>query len=115
MRSRTDAMAEHVAWLTPHEAAAYLRVGIDTIYDACADGRLKHSKLGYPARVRVAHHREHGGSGGDPEAGSAQGRPNNPALPARPRRAPAGRGRAAESTVAKPVTASMDIWFSRNG
>lgn len=47
MRSRIDPMAEQVAWLTPQEAAAYLRVGIDTIYDACADGRLKHSKLGY--------------------------------------------------------------------
>ena len=34
-------------WLTPREAAAYLRVGVDTIYDACADGRLKHTKLGY--------------------------------------------------------------------
>jgi excisionase family DNA binding protein len=34
-------------WLTPHEAAAYLHVGVDTIYDACAAGRLKHTKLGY--------------------------------------------------------------------
>jgi len=39
--------AEQAAWLTPREAAAYLHVGVDTIYDACAAGRLRHSKLGY--------------------------------------------------------------------
>ena len=48
MRSRTTGvMTEQAVWLTPHEAAAYLHVGVDTIYDACADGRLMHSKLGY--------------------------------------------------------------------
>jgi excisionase family DNA binding protein len=40
-------LTEQAMWMTPHEAAAYLRVGVDTIYDACADGRLKHAKLGY--------------------------------------------------------------------
>jgi len=33
--------------MTPQEAAAYLHVGVDTIYDACAAGKLKHTKLGY--------------------------------------------------------------------
>ena len=48
MRSgTTGVMKEQAVWLTPHEAATYLRVGVDTIYDACADGRLKHTKLGY--------------------------------------------------------------------
>lgn len=35
------------AWMTPREAATYLGVGVDTIYDACAAGGLKHVKLGY--------------------------------------------------------------------
>jgi excisionase family DNA binding protein len=40
-------------WLTPRQAADYLRVGVDTIYDACAAGGLKHVKLGYRTiRVR---------------------------------------------------------------
>jgi excisionase family DNA binding protein len=34
-------------WLTPRQAADYLGVGIDTIYDACAAGGLKHVKLGH--------------------------------------------------------------------
>lgn len=33
--------------MTPQEAAMYLHVGIDTIYDACAAGKLKHTKLGH--------------------------------------------------------------------
>ena len=33
-------------WLTPREAAVYLGVGVETIYDACAAGGLKHSRLG---------------------------------------------------------------------
>jgi excisionase family DNA binding protein len=42
-------------WLTPREAAQYLRVGVDLIYDACAAGGLKHVKLGYRTiRVRRA-------------------------------------------------------------
>ena len=40
-------------WMTPRQAAAYLGVGVDTIYDACAAGGLKHVKLGYRTiRVR---------------------------------------------------------------
>jgi excisionase family DNA binding protein len=34
-------------WLTPREVAQYLRVGVDSVYDACAVGGLKHVKLGY--------------------------------------------------------------------
>lgn len=41
-------------WMTIREAAAYLGVGVDTIYDACAAGGLKHVKLGHPPRVRLA-------------------------------------------------------------
>ena len=37
----------------------------------------------HPARVRLAHDREHGRSGGDAEARPAQGRPDDPALHAR--------------------------------
>ena len=33
--------------MTPRQAADYLGVGIDTIYDACAAGGLKHVKLGH--------------------------------------------------------------------
>lgn len=40
-------------WMTLRQAADYLGVGIDTIYDACAAGGLKHVKLGYRTiRVR---------------------------------------------------------------
>lgn len=34
-------------WMTPRQAAEYLGVGVDAIYDACAAGGLKHVKLGY--------------------------------------------------------------------
>ena len=34
-------------WLSPREAAAYLGIGVDRIYDAVAKGELRHSKLGY--------------------------------------------------------------------
>ena len=34
-------------WLSPKDAAAYLGVSIDTIYDACAGKGLLHSKLGH--------------------------------------------------------------------
>jgi excisionase family DNA binding protein len=39
--------ARESTWMTPREAADYLGVGIDTIYDACAAGGLKHAKLGH--------------------------------------------------------------------
>jgi excisionase family DNA binding protein len=35
------------SWMTPRQAALYLRVGVDTIYEACAADDLKHVKLGY--------------------------------------------------------------------
>lgn len=38
--------ARETVWLTIQEAAAYLGVGVDRIYDACAVGGLKHVKLG---------------------------------------------------------------------
>jgi excisionase family DNA binding protein len=34
-------------WITPREAAEYLNVGVDIIYDACAAGGLKHTRLGH--------------------------------------------------------------------
>jgi excisionase family DNA binding protein len=34
-------------WISPREAAAYLGVGVDAIYEACAKGNLRHTKLGY--------------------------------------------------------------------
>ena len=39
--------ADAPVWLTIREAAQYLRVGVDLIYDACAVGGLKHVKLGH--------------------------------------------------------------------
>ena len=38
--------ARESSWMTPRQAADYLGVGIDTIYDASAAGGLKHVKLG---------------------------------------------------------------------
>ena len=49
-RMRTTAVAAVVSessWITPRQAAAYLGVGVDTIYEACAAADLKHVKLGY--------------------------------------------------------------------
>lgn len=41
-------------WITVKEAAAYLGVGVDKIYEACASGRLKHVKLGHSTiRLRL--------------------------------------------------------------
>jgi excisionase family DNA binding protein len=51
-RIEQDALGEST-WLTPRQAAQYLGVGVDTIYEACAAGGLKHLKLGYRTiRVR---------------------------------------------------------------
>jgi excisionase family DNA binding protein len=45
--------AESNDWMTPREAALYLHVGVDAIYEACAAGGLKHVRLGYRTiRVR---------------------------------------------------------------
>ena len=47
------AAPEEPVWLTPRQAAEYLGVGVDTVYDACSAGGLKHVKLGYRTiRVR---------------------------------------------------------------
>jgi len=34
-------------WITPREAAEYLNVGVDIIYDGCAARGLKHVRLGH--------------------------------------------------------------------
>jgi excisionase family DNA binding protein len=39
--------AREAVWLTIQEAAAYLGVGVDTIYHACSAGGLRHLKLGH--------------------------------------------------------------------
>lgn len=44
---RTEVSDHSASWLTPRQAAAYLGVGVDTIYEACAAADLKHVKLGY--------------------------------------------------------------------
>ena len=47
MRAKTDnGTIPESTWMTPRQAAEYLGVGVDTIYDACAAGGLKHVKLG---------------------------------------------------------------------
>lgn len=41
-------------WITVKEAAQYLGVGVDTIYDACATRGLKHVKIGHSTiRLKV--------------------------------------------------------------
>ena len=48
MKTTTEQSAgTESTWLTPRQAADYLGVSIDTIYDACAAGGLKHVKLGH--------------------------------------------------------------------
>jgi excisionase family DNA binding protein len=34
-------------WISPQDAAEYLGVSVDKIYDACARRGLKHAKLGH--------------------------------------------------------------------
>jgi excisionase family DNA binding protein len=34
-------------WLSPREAAAYLGIGVDRIYEAISKGELRHVKLAY--------------------------------------------------------------------
>ena len=46
-RVRTLARPLDSPWLSPKEAAAYLGVGIDRVYDACANKSLRHVKLGH--------------------------------------------------------------------
>lgn len=45
--SVAETFGRQSSWVTPREAAAYLGVGVDTIYEACAAADLKHVKLGY--------------------------------------------------------------------
>jgi excisionase family DNA binding protein len=42
-----DPSEKTCVWITPHEAAAYLGVGVDIIYDGSAAGGLKHTRLGH--------------------------------------------------------------------
>ena len=46
-RIRTLVRPVDSPWLSPKEAAAYLGVGVDAIYEACATKGLRHSKLGH--------------------------------------------------------------------
>ena len=39
-------------WLSPKEAAAYISGGVDAIYDACAERRLRSVKLGH-STIRI--------------------------------------------------------------
>ena len=43
----SSSVALESTWMTPRQVASYLGVGIDTIYDACIAGGLKHVKLGH--------------------------------------------------------------------
>jgi excisionase family DNA binding protein len=40
-------------WLTAEEAAAYLRVSTQSIYDACRTGGLRHHRLGGRRNIRL--------------------------------------------------------------
>jgi len=42
-----ETSTQPLAWLTPRQAAEYLGVGVDIIYDGCAAGGLKHMRLGH--------------------------------------------------------------------
>jgi excisionase family DNA binding protein len=42
-----ETSAKPSVWLTPRKAAEYLGVGVDSIYDGCAAGGLKHTRLGH--------------------------------------------------------------------
>lgn len=41
------------AWLTADDAAAYLRVSTQSIYDACRTGGLRHYRLGGRRNIRL--------------------------------------------------------------
>ena len=40
-------------WLSPLEAAEFVSLHVDTIYDACATGGLKHSRLTRRGKIRI--------------------------------------------------------------
>ena len=43
----TDPTQRRSEWITARQAAEYLNVGVDIIYDGCAAGGLKHVRLGH--------------------------------------------------------------------
>jgi excisionase family DNA binding protein len=47
MMKPADPTSKPAVWITPREAAEYLNVGVDIIYDGCAAGGLKHTRLGH--------------------------------------------------------------------
>ena len=52
-RVRTLPRPADAPWLSPKEAAAYVGLGVDSIYDACASRGLRHVKLGHSTmRIR---------------------------------------------------------------
>lgn len=44
---RPAVSAASSVWMTIQEAAAYLGVGVDIIYDACSGGGLRHARFGH--------------------------------------------------------------------
>ncbi len=48
-QSASQAMVEtsSVTWMTIQDAATYLGVGVDIIYDACSGGGLRHARFGH--------------------------------------------------------------------
>jgi excisionase family DNA binding protein len=51
--TRTREDVRESPWMTPKDAADYLGVGVDKIYEACAVKGLRHSKLGHKTiRIR---------------------------------------------------------------
>jgi excisionase family DNA binding protein len=58
-----DPTPKNAVWITPREAAEYLSVGVNIIYDGCAAGGLKHTRLGHRTiRLRRNPRRLGGGS-----------------------------------------------------
>jgi excisionase family DNA binding protein len=47
MAPKSTVRIHNPEWLTPRKVAEYLQTGVDLIYDACAEGGLKHAKLGH--------------------------------------------------------------------
>lgn len=51
-RVRTLPRPADAPWLSPKEAGAYVGLGVDSIYDACASRGLRHVKLGH-STIRI--------------------------------------------------------------
>ena len=45
--SQSIADISRFTWMTIQEAATYLGVGVDIIYDACSSGGLRHARFGH--------------------------------------------------------------------